>query len=79
MPPKGAALATTDRLLRPAEAARVLDVHPMTIKRWISDGSLDGVRLGDGPYARYRVRESDLDNFMRSSVPASDDLERDNG
>ena len=42
--------------LTPAEAGRVLDVSPSTIRRWIADGSVPALRIG----GRYRIEECAL-------------------
>lgn len=36
------------RLLRPDEAAEILSVSRWTIYRWLSEGKIDGTRLGKG-------------------------------
>ena len=46
-----------------SNAARLVSVHPRTIKNWIAAGTLPVVRLGDGQRDR-RVREADLLAFI---------------
>lgn len=36
------------KLLRPDEAARMLNVSRWTIYRWVEDGRLEGTRVGPG-------------------------------
>jgi excisionase family DNA binding protein len=52
-------------LLKVPEAARLLSVHPRTVKEWIKSGKLPVVHLHDGPTGR-RVSESDLLAFIES-------------
>lgn len=60
-------IATTDVLYSPQALAVRLDVSEVTVRRWISEGKLDAVRLGDGANPRLRVPESALEQFMRSA------------
>lgn len=39
-------VGTTPRFVATAEAARRLKVSPMTIRRWVHAGRLDGQRVG---------------------------------
>ena len=49
-------------LIRPAVAARLLHVHPVTVKRWIDSGILAGVRLPNGQRrARARAVEAAME------------------
>jgi excisionase family DNA binding protein len=45
-----------------AEVAERLKVYPGTVKRWLRDGKLAGVSLGDR--AGWRIAEADLDRFL---------------
>lgn len=47
-----------------ADVANRLKVHPATVKRWLRDGRMDGVLLGDR--AGWRVSEDDLNQFLES-------------
>ena len=58
----------TDRTLTVAQIAFELAVTTQTVRRWIADGELEAVRLGDGPLARFRVRQSALDAFVRPAL-----------
>lgn len=53
-------MMTDDRLLRPTEVARLLDVHPDTVKEWLRTGGLPGIRLPGG----WRVRQSALNAWL---------------
>ncbi len=47
--------------LRVDEAAAVLDVHCSTVRRWMDDGKLDGVRTAGG---HRRVRTESLRKYI---------------
>jgi len=47
-----------------ADVANRLKVHPATVKRWLRDGKMGGVLLGDR--AGWRVSEDDLSRFIES-------------
>jgi excisionase family DNA binding protein len=46
----------TPNLLTPTEAARILHVHPGTLRRWVADGRLTATRTLGGHY-RYRAAD----------------------
>ncbi len=50
-----------------ADVANRLKVHPATVKRWLRDGKMGGVLLGDR--AGWRVSEDDLARFLESQRP----------
>ena len=58
-----AATAPADALTV-AEVAERLKVYPGTVKRWLRDGRLVGVSLGDR--AGWRIAEADLERFLLS-------------
>ncbi len=48
------------------EVSDRLKVSPWTVKRWLRDGELKGVRLGkNGPW---RTTDADLDRFLEEST-----------
>ncbi len=50
------------------EVATRLKVSSWTVKRWLRDGELKGVRLGkNGPW---RTSEEDLARFLEESTPS---------
>lgn len=61
------------RLLRIREAARLLGLHPTTLRRWDREGKLKAVRIGSrihpsNPHAvgDRRYRKEDIEKLMRS-------------
>jgi excisionase family DNA binding protein len=55
--------------LTPADIAKRLGVSEVSVRRWVLEGKLEGIRLGDGQLARYRVSEDALDRFVRPAAP----------
>ncbi len=49
------------------QAAFIMKVHPLTIRRYIREGVLKAVRLG----GNVRIKEQDLQHFMRDFEPRS--------
>lgn len=47
-------------LLTPDQAAETLQVEPSTVKRWLRQGRLAGIKPGK----EWRIRESDLQEFL---------------
>jgi len=45
-----------DKLLDVEDAAKIIEVHPETIRRWLRDGTLKGEKFGK----LWRIRESEL-------------------
>lgn len=45
-----------EKLYTPDEAAKFLGVHPMTIRKWLRSGELQGIKYG----RLWRIREADL-------------------
>jgi excisionase family DNA binding protein len=50
-----------EKLLTPEDAAKALLVKPETLRGWLRTGKLKGVKVG----RLWRVRESDLDAFLK--------------
>lgn len=59
---KGVVGTSTEELLSPQEAADRLGVSVYTVRRWIKDGKLRAFRPGK----EYRLREPDLEEFLRA-------------
>ena len=54
-------------LLTVEEAAKICNLHPLTIRRHIKQGKLKAIKVG----GRIRVKREDLDQFMQSvAAPA---------
>ncbi len=51
---------SSDDLLKPAEAAKLLRVKPMTIRFWIRSGRLPALRTDPGRGGRLLIRRGDL-------------------
>jgi excisionase family DNA binding protein len=56
-------IARNEDLLHLKEAARLLDVHPSSIRRAIRSGELEALKLGTNGH--YRIRRQALDEFLR--------------
>lgn len=54
-----------ERLLTPEEAAERLVVSPKTIRDWLRQGKLKGVKTGK----LWRIRERDLEAFLEGENP----------
>jgi excisionase family DNA binding protein len=61
------ARVTTDRLLTVEETAQQLSLSTETIRRWLRDGRLRGVRLGERR-AGWRIAERDLAAFIHDRI-----------
>lgn len=48
------------------QVANILQVHPFTILKFIKQGRLKGIKLG----RVYRIKESDIKNFLEQSRSA---------
>lgn len=49
------------------EIARVLRLHPLSVRKRIRAGQLQAVRLGTGPSAPVRVERTELDRYLEES------------
>ena len=50
-----------DNLLTPEDVAAWLHISRLTVGNWLRSGKLKGVKVG----RLWRVRESDLENFLK--------------
>ncbi len=57
------------KFLTAQQVADRLQVTPATVKRWLREGQLPGVMLGDR--AGWRVAEADLDAYLRAQGNAA--------
>jgi excisionase family DNA binding protein len=55
-----------ERLLTPEEAARILAVSPKSVREWLRQGKLKGVKVG----RLWRIRERDLEAFLDPALRA---------
>lgn len=51
----------SEKLLSPEQAAEQLGVTPNTVRTWLRDGSLKGIKLGK---KIWRIKESELLDFI---------------
>ncbi len=53
-----------DKILTPEQVAEILQLHPFTVLGYIKQGLLRAARLG----RVYRIRESDVNQFLENQV-----------
>jgi len=53
-----------ERILTSEQVARILQVHPFTVLKYIKQGKLKGSKLG----RMYRIRESDVESFLNKQM-----------
>ena len=58
---------TAYRLLSAAEVARVLNVSSETVLRYVAEGYLSSVRVGEK--GRHRFRPEDVERLIRRELP----------
>ncbi|MCE5314164.1 MAG: helix-turn-helix domain-containing protein [Armatimonadota bacterium] len=58
------------KLLSTQEAADILNVTDLTVRRWIKEGRMKAIKLGG---RLWRIQESDLEAFIRSGMRRDDD------
>lgn len=54
-----------EQLFNVRQAAFILKVHPLTLRRYLKEGKLTAIRAG----GNVRIKESDLSNFQKQFVP----------
>jgi excisionase family DNA binding protein len=54
-------------LLTVAEVARILRLHPQTIRTWIKSGTMEGVRIGP---KKFRVARGELERVLNGEPVA---------
>ncbi len=62
-PLRDSGLNFTDRLLSTAEAGEYFGVSKQTIRKWIKDGIIVGIRVGD--QGRWKIRRSEVERLVR--------------
>ena len=55
-------------LLTPQQVAEMLHVQINTVYRYLETGQLKGFKLGKMRFARWRIKESDLNDFVERGV-----------
>jgi excisionase family DNA binding protein len=58
---------TERRLYTVKEVADQLRVHEETIRRWLRDGKITGIRMG-GSRSGYRISEDEVERVRRQGV-----------
>ena len=53
-----------------SEIAERLKVQPLTVRRWLNNGALTGIQLGDR--AGWRITEDDLREFLEARTSRRD-------
>lgn len=53
---------------RVAEVAQLLRMSTQTVRTMLADGRLVGYRLSDSPRAEWRVRDADLQAFVKAAA-----------
>lgn len=59
---------TVTELLTPADAAVRLRVKPETIKTWLRQGRIKGLKAG----RFWRIPTEEIDNFLKPGIPANE-------
>jgi excisionase family DNA binding protein len=67
--PMGKPKPQFELMLSSAEAARMLGVHPNTVRGWADKGILKSYRVG--PRGDRRFRQSDIESFLSRSPDSS--------
>ena len=60
--------SSTDGLVTVGEAAALLRLSPLTVRRKIATGELRAERVGAGPRSHYRIWSSDIANYLRANA-----------
>jgi len=49
---------TPMKMLKVSDVAKIFDVEPATVRVWLNDGTLEGVKIGKGHY--WRIPEQNV-------------------
>ena len=63
----------TEKLFSPEEVAEQLGVTPNTVRTWLRDGSLKGIKLGK---KIWRVNETELQEFLNREAKLESRVEK---
>jgi excisionase family DNA binding protein len=61
----------TGKLLSPDTVAKLLDVSPATVRIWLRNGTLKGLKVGAGKL--WRISEEDIQDFLYKNRAQSTD------
>jgi excisionase family DNA binding protein len=61
----------TDRMLKPADVAKIFDVTKGTVAMWLRDGTLRGIKIGKGHY--WRIPQSAVEELALKKYGDNDD------
>lgn len=53
-----------EQILTSDQVAKILQIHPLTVLRYIKEGKLKAIKLG----RVYRIRESEIEKFLDKNV-----------
>lgn len=71
VPPDSTPPTPTD-LIRVSAAAKILGIHPVTLREWIHAGKIPGFRIG----CRWRLSRADVDAAVKQYRPVEVDRPR---
>jgi excisionase family DNA binding protein len=64
-------VTVAEAVLKVAEFAEQVRVHPETVREWLRTGKVKGVRLG-GDRAGWRIPVSEVDRLLTGDQPSRD-------
>lgn len=53
-----------EKIFTPDQVAEILQIHPLTVLKYIKQGKLRGSKLG----RVYRIRESSIDDLLEKTI-----------
>lgn len=57
-----------EKYISVARCAKMIDVSQETVRRFLRDGRLNGVKLGDSEQARWRIPIREVERYMESCI-----------
>ena len=66
----------TEKLLSPEEVAEQLGLTPNTVRTWLRDGSINGIKLGK---KIWRIKEKELQEFLNREAKLESSVEKSEG
>lgn len=55
-----------ETLYSPREVARILGVNTYTVRKWLRDGTMTGIKIGEGKH--WRITKTELDRVLQERV-----------